>query len=173
MKKMGLPNPIQVVNDGQQAIDHLQGAGDRGTIPLPSLVIGFEIALQNGTGRRTLDSSASGNPRRDAGIGARLAPLQKKSGDSTLFSASTSTKSDQKSIDTYKALNYNISTVFEKHSSALRRFHLARKRGNANSVPRVRSPRIKSRAGSRLSAPETHKKHSVDFLISSLILDLK
>ena len=42
MKKMGVMNPIQVVSDGQQAIDYLQGAGkfvDRGKFPFPCLVL--------------------------------------------------------------------------------------------------------------------------------------
>jgi two-component system response regulator len=42
MNKAGVANPIQVVNDGQQAIDYLQGVGkfaDRGTFPSPSLVL--------------------------------------------------------------------------------------------------------------------------------------
>lgn len=42
MKKMGIMNPIQVVTDGQGAIDYLQGAGkfaDRGRFPFPSLVL--------------------------------------------------------------------------------------------------------------------------------------
>jgi CheY-like chemotaxis protein len=42
MKKVGVANPIQVVSDGQQAIDYLQGAGkfaDRRRFPLPCLVL--------------------------------------------------------------------------------------------------------------------------------------
>jgi len=42
MKKMGVPNPIQIASHGQQAIDYLQGAGkfaDRAKFPLPSLVL--------------------------------------------------------------------------------------------------------------------------------------
>ena len=42
MKKSGAANPIQVVRDGQEAIDYLQGAGkfaDRGKFPLPDLVL--------------------------------------------------------------------------------------------------------------------------------------
>jgi len=42
MKKVGVTNPIQVVNDGQQAIDYLKGAGrftDRKKFPLPCLVL--------------------------------------------------------------------------------------------------------------------------------------
>lgn len=42
MTKAEVPNPIQVVNDGQQAIDYLKGAGkfaDRGQFPLPCLVL--------------------------------------------------------------------------------------------------------------------------------------
>jgi len=42
MKKSGAANPIQVVRDGQEAIDYLQGAGkfaDREKFPLPDLVL--------------------------------------------------------------------------------------------------------------------------------------
>ncbi len=42
MKKAGANNPIQVVTDGQQAIDYLKGSGkyaDRELFPLPSLVL--------------------------------------------------------------------------------------------------------------------------------------
>ena len=42
MKQAGVPNPIQVASDGQQAIDYLQGAGkfaDREQFPMPCLVL--------------------------------------------------------------------------------------------------------------------------------------
>ncbi len=42
MKKVGVANPVQVVSDGQQAIDYLQGAGkfaDRNQFPFPCLVL--------------------------------------------------------------------------------------------------------------------------------------
>jgi CheY-like chemotaxis protein len=42
MKKAGATNPIQVVSDGQEAIDYLQGAGkfaDRQKFPFPYLVL--------------------------------------------------------------------------------------------------------------------------------------
>src|SRR5690348_16518867 len=42
MKSAGVRNSIQVVNDGREAIDYLQGAGkfgDRETFPLPCLVL--------------------------------------------------------------------------------------------------------------------------------------
>ena len=42
MNKVGVPNPIQVVSDGQQAIDYLAGAGkfaDRAQFPFPGLVL--------------------------------------------------------------------------------------------------------------------------------------
>src|SRR5436305_1172097 len=42
MKKAGMPNPIQVARDGQEAIDYLQGAGkfaDRAAFPFPCLVL--------------------------------------------------------------------------------------------------------------------------------------
>jgi CheY-like chemotaxis protein len=42
MKKVGVANPIQVAQDGQQAIDYLKGAGkfvDREKFPLPCLVL--------------------------------------------------------------------------------------------------------------------------------------
>lgn len=42
MKKAGVANPVQVVSDGQQAIDYLQGAGkfcDREKFPFPCLLL--------------------------------------------------------------------------------------------------------------------------------------
>lgn len=42
MNKAGVANPIQVVSDGQQAIDYLKGAGeyaDREKFPMPCLVL--------------------------------------------------------------------------------------------------------------------------------------
>ena len=42
MKKTGMANPVQVVSDGQEAIDYLRGAGkfaDREKFPFPSLVL--------------------------------------------------------------------------------------------------------------------------------------
>jgi two-component system response regulator len=42
MKKAGVANPIQVANDGQEAIDYLQGIGkffDRSMFPFPCLVL--------------------------------------------------------------------------------------------------------------------------------------
>jgi CheY-like chemotaxis protein len=42
LKKVGVANPLHVVNDGQQAIEYWQGAGkfgDRGKFPLPCLVL--------------------------------------------------------------------------------------------------------------------------------------
>jgi len=42
MRKMGVTNPIQVVTDGQQAIDYLKGTGkfaDRESFPLPCLIL--------------------------------------------------------------------------------------------------------------------------------------
>ena len=42
MTKAGVKNPIQVVTDGQQAIDYLAGAGkfaDRAKFPLPCLIL--------------------------------------------------------------------------------------------------------------------------------------
>lgn len=42
MRKAGIPNPIQVARDGQQAIDYLSGAGkfaDRAEFPLPCLLL--------------------------------------------------------------------------------------------------------------------------------------
>jgi DNA-binding NarL/FixJ family response regulator len=42
MKKVGVANPVQVVSDGQQAIDYLQGAGkfcDREKFPVPCLLL--------------------------------------------------------------------------------------------------------------------------------------
>jgi CheY-like chemotaxis protein len=42
MKKMGVANAIQVVSNGQEAIDYLKGTGkfaDRGQFPLPCLIL--------------------------------------------------------------------------------------------------------------------------------------
>ena len=42
MKKVGLAQPVQVVQDGQEAIDYVQGAGkyaDRAKFPMPCLVL--------------------------------------------------------------------------------------------------------------------------------------
>src|SRR5438874_11736293 len=42
MKDAGVANPIQVANDGREAIDYLQGAGkfsDREQFPMPCLVL--------------------------------------------------------------------------------------------------------------------------------------
>jgi DNA-binding NarL/FixJ family response regulator len=42
MKKVGVANPVQVVGDGQEAIDYLQGTGkfhDREKFPFPSLLL--------------------------------------------------------------------------------------------------------------------------------------
>jgi len=42
LKRAGVGNPIRVVNDGQEAIDYLRGAGrfaDRDQFPLPGLVL--------------------------------------------------------------------------------------------------------------------------------------
>ena len=42
MKNAGVPNPIQIASDGQQAIDYFQGTGkfaDREKFPLPYLVL--------------------------------------------------------------------------------------------------------------------------------------
>jgi two-component system response regulator len=42
LRKVGVENPIQVADDGQQAIDYLQGAGkfaDRAKFPFPCLVL--------------------------------------------------------------------------------------------------------------------------------------
>src|SRR5205823_4353145 len=42
LKNVGVKNPIQVANDGREAIDYLQGAGkfgDREQFPLPCLVL--------------------------------------------------------------------------------------------------------------------------------------
>jgi CheY-like chemotaxis protein len=42
LKGAGIPNPVQIVSDGQQALDYLSGTGvytDRETYPLPFLVL--------------------------------------------------------------------------------------------------------------------------------------
>lgn len=78
MKKAGVTNPIKVVNDGQQAIEYLQGAGrfaDREEYPAPFLVLldlklphvmGFEvlkwIRSQAGTRKIVVVLSASDQP---------------------------------------------------------------------------------------------------------------
>ena len=52
MKKAGVPNPIHVARDGQQAIDYLQGAGefaDRRQFPRPGLVL-LDLKLPYVTG---------------------------------------------------------------------------------------------------------------------------
>jgi CheY-like chemotaxis protein len=41
LKAAGIANPLQIVEDGQQAIDYLKGAGrfaDRNTYPMPAIV---------------------------------------------------------------------------------------------------------------------------------------
>ena len=56
MKRAGLANPIHVANDGQQAIDYLQGAGqfaDRAKYPFPCLVL-LDLKLPYVTGLEVL-----------------------------------------------------------------------------------------------------------------------
>jgi len=69
MKKAGLTNPMQVVSDGQEAIDYLKGVGkfaDRETFPLPILllmdlklpyVMGLDVLRWIGTQPRTFRCS--------------------------------------------------------------------------------------------------------------------
>jgi len=51
-KKAGLPNPIQVVSDGQEAISYLKGEGrysDRAQYPLPmAMLLDLKMARMNG-----------------------------------------------------------------------------------------------------------------------------
>jgi len=51
-KKAGLPNPIQVVSDGQEAISYLKGEGrysDRAEYPLPmAVLLDLKMARMNG-----------------------------------------------------------------------------------------------------------------------------
>jgi CheY-like chemotaxis protein len=51
-KKAGLPNPIQVVSDGQEAISYLKGEGrysDRAQYPLPmAVLLDLKMARMNG-----------------------------------------------------------------------------------------------------------------------------
>ena len=56
MDRVGFMNPVQVANDGQQAIDYLQGVGqfgDRGKFPLPCLVL-LDLRLPFVTGLEVL-----------------------------------------------------------------------------------------------------------------------
>jgi len=56
MDRVGFMNPVQVANDGQQAIDYLRGVGkfaDRGRFPLPCLVL-LDLKLPCVTGLEVL-----------------------------------------------------------------------------------------------------------------------
>ncbi len=55
-KQAEIVNPLQVVPDGQSAIDYLVGAGefsDRGQFPLPGLVL-LDLKMPRKTGTETL-----------------------------------------------------------------------------------------------------------------------
>ena len=56
MNRVGFMNPVQVADDGQQAIDYLRGVGqfaDRGKFPLPCLVL-LDLKLPCVTGLEVL-----------------------------------------------------------------------------------------------------------------------
>lgn len=56
-KKANIPNPLQVVTDGAEAIHYLQGAekyADRGLYPLPHLVV-MDIKMPRKTGFEVLE----------------------------------------------------------------------------------------------------------------------
>ncbi len=56
LKKAGVNNPVQVVEDGQQAIDYLSGQGgyaDRAAFPIPSLIF-LDLKLPQVSGLEVL-----------------------------------------------------------------------------------------------------------------------
>jgi CheY-like chemotaxis protein len=56
-RKVELPNPLQVVGDGDEAVDYLSGAGrfaDRAQYPLPALVL-LDLKLPRKTGLEVLE----------------------------------------------------------------------------------------------------------------------
>jgi CheY-like chemotaxis protein len=56
-KTAGVPNPLRVVNDGQQAIHYLSGAGkyaDRRQYPLPCLML-LDLKMANKSGLEVLE----------------------------------------------------------------------------------------------------------------------
>ncbi len=56
LKKAGLNNPVQVVEDGEKAMEYLKGDGsyaDRNAFPLPSLIF-LDLKLPNDTGLQDL-----------------------------------------------------------------------------------------------------------------------
>ena len=57
MKVVGVTHPLHVVEDGQQALDYLQGAGpfaDRGQFPLPCLIL-LDLKLPQVPGLEVLE----------------------------------------------------------------------------------------------------------------------
>ena len=54
LKKAGVPYPMRVVNNGQEAIDYLSGAGkyhERETYPMPSFIfLDLKLPLVSGFG---------------------------------------------------------------------------------------------------------------------------
>jgi CheY-like chemotaxis protein len=62
-KKAQVPNPLQVVTDGEEAIDYLRGAGkyaDRANYPMPKLIV-MDIKMPRRTGFEVLEW-VKGNP---------------------------------------------------------------------------------------------------------------
>lgn len=60
-KRAGIANPVQVVNDGQMALDYLFGVGnysDRTLYPLPCLVL-LDLKLPRATGLEVLEKMRS------------------------------------------------------------------------------------------------------------------
>ncbi len=65
LKSASIPNPVQVVDDGQKALDYLSGVGiyaDRDLYPIPFLVLlRPEAALRDGPRRAEMDPLAAAN----------------------------------------------------------------------------------------------------------------
>jgi len=84
MKKVGVLNPVQVVSDGQQAVDYMQGAAkfaDREKYPFPCLVF-LDLKLPYVMGLEVLKSI-----RKQPGSSVPVIMLTASSQDSDLVSA--------------------------------------------------------------------------------------